>query len=87
MRNGHDCAIVVVIGVRMAFAGPFAPLKEHEKDDVTDLHRSVSLAVRYHGGVSHDLPGAVVGLAIFVAICYGAYYKTNNPVYLQMFRF
>jgi cytochrome bd-type quinol oxidase subunit 1 len=22
-----------------------------------------------------------------VAICYGAYYKTNNPVYLQMFRF
>src|SRR5213083_2704760 len=44
MRNGRDCAIVIVIGVRMAFAGPFAPLKEHEKDDVTDLHRSVSQA-------------------------------------------
>ena len=32
-------------------------------------------------------PALSVGLAIFVAICYGAYYKTNNPVYLQMFRF
>jgi cytochrome d ubiquinol oxidase subunit I len=32
-------------------------------------------------------PALSVGLAIFVAICYGLYYKTNNPLYLQMFRF
>jgi cytochrome bd ubiquinol oxidase subunit I len=32
-------------------------------------------------------PALSVGLAIFVAICYGLYYKTGNPLYLQMFRF
>ena len=32
-------------------------------------------------------PALSVGLAIFLAICYGLYYKTDNPLYLQMFRF
>jgi cytochrome d ubiquinol oxidase subunit I len=32
-------------------------------------------------------PALSVGLAIFLAVCYGAYCRTNNPVYLQMFRF
>jgi cytochrome bd ubiquinol oxidase subunit I len=32
-------------------------------------------------------PALSVGLAIFLVICYGAYYRTGNPVYLQMFRF
>ena len=32
-------------------------------------------------------PALSVGLAIFVAVLYGAYYKTGNPLYLQMFRF
>ena len=32
-------------------------------------------------------PALSVGLAIFLVICYGAYYKTGNPLYLQMFRF
>jgi cytochrome bd ubiquinol oxidase subunit I len=32
-------------------------------------------------------PALSVGLAIFLAICYGAYCKTGNPLYLQMFRF
>ncbi len=32
-------------------------------------------------------PAISVGLAIFLAICYGAYYRTGNPLYLQMFRF
>jgi cytochrome bd ubiquinol oxidase subunit I len=45
------------------------------------------VAVRYHGGVPHDLPGAVGRSGDFRGLCYGAYYKTGNPVYLQMFRF
>jgi cytochrome d ubiquinol oxidase subunit I len=32
-------------------------------------------------------PALSVGLSIFVAVLYGAYYKTGNPLYLQMFRF
>ena len=32
-------------------------------------------------------PALSVGLAIFLVICYGAYYRTGNPLYLQMFRF
>ena len=32
-------------------------------------------------------PALSVGLAIFLVICYGAYCKTGNPLYLQMFRF
>ena len=32
-------------------------------------------------------PALSVGLAIFLTICYGAYCRTGNPVYLQMFRF
>src|SRR5437588_5772917 len=32
-------------------------------------------------------PPLSVGLAIFLVICYGCYYKTGNPLYLQMFRF
>src|ERR1700730_457644 len=32
-------------------------------------------------------PALSVGLAIFLVICYGCYYKTGNPLYLQMFRF
>ena len=32
-------------------------------------------------------PALSVGLAIFLAICYSAYYRTGNPLYLQMFRF
>ena len=32
-------------------------------------------------------PALSVGLAIFLVICYGAYCKTSNPLYLQMFRF
>src|SRR3984885_13129195 len=32
-------------------------------------------------------PALSVGLAIFLCICYGAYCKTDNPLYLQMFRF
>jgi cytochrome d ubiquinol oxidase subunit I len=32
-------------------------------------------------------PALSVGLAIFLVICYGAYYRTSNPLYLQMFRF
>ncbi len=32
-------------------------------------------------------PALTVGLAIFLVICYGAYCKTGNPLYLQMFRF
>src|SRR5712691_216146 len=32
-------------------------------------------------------PALSVGLAIFLVICYGAYCRTSNPVYLQMFRF
>ena len=28
-----------------------------------------------------------MALAIFLVICYGAYCKTGNPLYLQMFRF
>src|ERR1700685_166946 len=32
-------------------------------------------------------PALSVGLSIFLAICYGLYYKTGNPLYLQMFRF
>jgi cytochrome d ubiquinol oxidase subunit I len=32
-------------------------------------------------------PALSVGLSIFLVICYGAYYKTGNPLYLQMFRF
>jgi cytochrome d ubiquinol oxidase subunit I len=32
-------------------------------------------------------PALSVGLAIFLVICYGAYCKTGNPPYLQMFRF
>ena len=32
-------------------------------------------------------PALSVGLAIFLCICYGAYCKTGNPLYLQMFRF
>ena len=32
-------------------------------------------------------PALSVGLAIFLVICYGAYCRTGNPLYLQMFRF
>jgi cytochrome d ubiquinol oxidase subunit I len=32
-------------------------------------------------------PALSVGLAIFLVICYAAYYRTGNPLYLQMFRF
>jgi cytochrome bd ubiquinol oxidase subunit I len=32
-------------------------------------------------------PALSVGLAIFLVVCYGAYYWTGNPLYLQMFRF
>jgi cytochrome d ubiquinol oxidase subunit I len=32
-------------------------------------------------------PALSVGLAIFLVICYGCYYRTGNPLYLQMFRF
>jgi len=32
-------------------------------------------------------PALSVGLAIFLCILYGAYCKTGNPLYLQMFRF
>jgi cytochrome d ubiquinol oxidase subunit I len=32
-------------------------------------------------------PALSVGLAIFLVICYGAYCKTGNALYLQMFRF
>ena len=32
-------------------------------------------------------PALTVGLSIFLVICYGAYCKTGNPLYLQMFRF
>jgi cytochrome d ubiquinol oxidase subunit I len=32
-------------------------------------------------------PALTVGMAIFVAICYGCYYRTGNPLYLQMFKF
>jgi cytochrome bd ubiquinol oxidase subunit I len=32
-------------------------------------------------------PALSVGLAIFVAVLYGAYYKTGNRLYLQMLRF
>ena len=32
-------------------------------------------------------PALSVGLAIFLVICYGAYYRTGNPLSLQMFRF
>jgi cytochrome d ubiquinol oxidase subunit I len=32
-------------------------------------------------------PALSVGLAIYLAICYGAYCRTGNPIYLQMFRF
>jgi cytochrome d ubiquinol oxidase subunit I len=32
-------------------------------------------------------PALTVGLSIFVAACYGCYYRTGNAVYLQMFRF
>jgi cytochrome d ubiquinol oxidase subunit I len=32
-------------------------------------------------------PALSVGLAIFLVICYACYCKTDNPVYLQMFRF
>ncbi len=31
-------------------------------------------------------PALSVGLAIFLVICYGAYCRTGNPLYLQMFR-
>jgi cytochrome bd ubiquinol oxidase subunit I len=32
-------------------------------------------------------PALSVGLAIVLVICYGAYCRTGNPLYLQMFRF
>jgi cytochrome d ubiquinol oxidase subunit I len=32
-------------------------------------------------------PALSVGLAIFLVICYACYCKTDNPIYLQMFRF
>jgi hypothetical protein len=32
-------------------------------------------------------PALSVGLAIFLVICYGAYCRTGNPLYLQMFPF
>ncbi|MDX6256931.1 MAG: cytochrome bd ubiquinol oxidase subunit [Frankiales bacterium] len=32
-------------------------------------------------------PALSVGLAIFLVVCYACYCKTDNPVYLQMFRF
>jgi cytochrome d ubiquinol oxidase subunit I len=32
-------------------------------------------------------PALTVGLAIFLVICYACYCKTDNPIYLQMFRF
>ncbi len=32
-------------------------------------------------------PALSVGLALFLVICYACYYKTGNPLYLQMFRF
>ncbi|MGX7678591.1 cytochrome ubiquinol oxidase subunit I [Jatrophihabitans sp. DSM 45814] len=32
-------------------------------------------------------PALSVGLSIFLVICYACYCKTNNPLYLQMYRF
>ncbi len=46
------------------------------------------MAVRDHGGVPHDLSRRCRwAWAIFLVICYGAYCRTGNPLYLQMFRF
>src|ERR1700693_3482109 len=39
-------------------AGAVWTAQEHGKDDFTDFHRPVPLAVRDHGGVSHDIPSA-----------------------------
>ena len=34
-----------------------------------------------------SFPAITVGLSIFLCILYGMFWKTGNPVYLQMFRF
>ena len=56
----------------MAFAGPFAPLKEHEKmtsQTFIDLSRwQFATTAAFH----MTFPALSVGLAIFVAICYGS---------------
>jgi cytochrome d ubiquinol oxidase subunit I len=51
---------------------------------VLDLSRwQFAFTVIFH----MTFPALTVGLAVFLAVVYGAYWRTGNAVYLQMFRF
>src|ERR1700744_3701163 len=45
--------------VRCELAWLLGPPEKWKSDVITDLHRPVTLAVRHHGGIPHDLPGVV----------------------------
>lgn len=49
-----------------------------------DLSRwQFALTVMFH----MTFPAITVGLSVFLCVCYGMYWRTGRPVYLQMFRF
>ena len=51
---------------------------------VLDLSRwQFAFTVIFH----MTFPALTVGLAVFLAVVYGAYWRTGKAVYLQMFRF
>jgi cytochrome d ubiquinol oxidase subunit I len=65
-------------------SGPPEKRKEMTSQTFIDLSRwQFATTAAFH----MTFPALSVGLAIFLVVCYGAYCKTGNPLYLQMFRF